>query len=379
VESVRKIVRPALAQALPLAQVAECGEYPDRHSMGSVLQNARPNLALLDAESDPETAQYTLQQLQGMDGSLPVVVMISGNNPDAILRWMRLGAAELLTLPFTPDQLLEALSRLEKKLGSRNEAEGRVVCVMPAKGACGASTVASNLAYHWKKYGSKKILLADLDPLTGTQSFQLKIKSQYSFLDVLSRAGSLDADLWRGLISPLNGVDVLLAPDTLVQGIDQLSNPNEIVSYARAAYEQVFIDAGCAYGEWALNLARHCDDLLLITTNELPAVQAAQRTLRYLEANKVSRSKVKLVVNRYNRSVGLSQEVIGTALQTEIFHLLPSDYEAIHKSLMEGKPSPSNTNFGKSIAELGMLLGGKKAPEKEPEKKKGFFGSLFGR
>ena len=52
---------------------------------------------------------------------------------------------------------------------------------MPAKGACGATTIACNLAFQWKRLGAKKILLADLDPLTGTLSFLLKIKSIYSF------------------------------------------------------------------------------------------------------------------------------------------------------------------------------------------------------
>ena len=45
--------------------------------------------------------------------------------------------------------------------------------------------------------GANQVLLADLDPLTGTLSFLLKIKSIYSFLDALQRAHELDADLWR--------------------------------------------------------------------------------------------------------------------------------------------------------------------------------------
>ena len=50
---------------------------------------------------------------------------------------------------------------------------------MPAKGAAGATTIACNLAYQCKRLGASKILLADLDPLTGTVSFVLKLKSTY--------------------------------------------------------------------------------------------------------------------------------------------------------------------------------------------------------
>src|SRR5258707_1074377 len=91
----------------------------------------------------------------------------------------------------------------------------KVVAVMPAKGACGATTVACNLAFQWKKVSGQRVLLADLDPLAGTLSFLLKIKSVYSFLDVLQRAHELDADLWNHMVVPVNGVDVLLSPEML--------------------------------------------------------------------------------------------------------------------------------------------------------------------
>jgi septum formation inhibitor-activating ATPase MinD len=69
-----------------------------------------------------------------------------------------------------------------------------------------------------------------------------------------------------------------------------------------------------------------------------------------------------LIVNRYDRHTGLSKDVIGTALHTEIFHILPADYEAIQKSLMEGKPLAPNTSFGKSMIGLVERLGGSSEP-----------------
>ena len=63
--------------------------------------------------------------------------------------------------------------------------------------------------------------------------------------------------------------------------------------------------------------------------------------------------KVKLIVNRYDRHMGLSKDVIGTALHTEIYHLIPADYDAIQKALMEGKPMARlPASFGKSVAAL---------------------------
>src|SRR6202041_19398 len=107
--------------------------------------------------------------------------------------------------PFTSEQVEAALQKIARQHPTRLKTPGRVYCIVPAKGGCGASTVASNLAYQIKR-GGRRILLADLDPLAGTLSFLLKIKSSYSFMDVLARSHDIDGDLWRTLITSRQGV-----------------------------------------------------------------------------------------------------------------------------------------------------------------------------
>jgi pilus assembly protein CpaE len=251
----------------------------------------------------------------------------------------------------------------------------RIIAVMPAKGAGGATTVACNLAFYWKRMGADRVLLADLDPLTGTLSFLLKIKSVFSFLDALQRSHELDADLWRAMVTTVNGVDVLLAPELITDNPPELNDPSPILEYARRAYDVIILDAGNVYGDWNLNQARLAQEVLLVTTNELPSLQAAQRALSYMDANRVGRWKIRLLVNRYQREVGLSREVIGTALHTEVFDAIPSDYDAVQKALMEGKPVPANTAFGKALSQVVERLGVRRG---ETEKKSSSLGGLFG-
>jgi len=306
-----------------------------------------------------------------------VLALLAGNDPDLILRCLRAGASDFLIQPLTVDQLEAALSKVARVQPSGEQAgkePAKVFAVMPAKGACGATTVACNLAFQWRRHGAKRILLADLDLLTGTMSFLLKIKSVYSFVDVLQRANELDSDLWNAMVTPVNGVDVLLAPELIAEGIQDLRDPTPIIEYARHNYDVVVVDAGSVYGEWNLNQARLATELLLVTTNELPALQAAQRALSYLDTNRIGRWKVRLVVNRYHRDVGLSREVIGTALHTEVFDSLPSDYEAVQSALMEGKPIPSSTPFGKGIMQLADKLGGRAEGIKKTSSLSGLLG-----
>ena len=115
-----------------------------------------------------------------------------------------------------------------------------------------------------------------------------------------------------------------------------------------------------------MNIARTVNELLLVATNELPALQAAQRALSYLDSNRVGRWKVHLIINRYLRDVGLSRDVIGTALHTDVFDTLPSDYDTVQRALLEGRPVAANTSFGKAVAGLAERLVG---PATNPAKK----------
>src|SRR5262249_14094533 len=150
-----------------------------------------------------------------------IIVLLDSKDPELILRAMRQGAAEFLVRPFTPEQLTHSLERIVTILGGSQNL-GRLYCVMPAKGACGASTIACNIAPQWKRFGFKRILLADLDPLTGTQSFLLKLRSNYSFLDAVSHAATMDLDIWKGLVTTVTGIDVILAPETVQEGCHNL-------------------------------------------------------------------------------------------------------------------------------------------------------------
>jgi pilus assembly protein CpaE len=332
----------------------------------------------LDVGSDPERALQLLTEMVRVGGHVHVLALLSGNDPDFILRCLRAGAADFLLEPFTSEQLDAVLTKIAK-MQPAAETSGsdpvKIISVMPAKGACGATTIACNLAFYWKRMGAKRVLLADLDPLTGTLSFLLKIKSIYSFTDTLQRAHELDADLWRAMVTTVGGVDILLAPELITENSSDLSDPSPILEYARHAYDVIILDAGSVYGDWNLNQARTAHEVILVTTNELPALQAAQRALSYLDANRVGRWKIRLLVNRYQRDIGLSKEVIGTALHTEVFDSIPSDYESVQKALMEGKPIPANTPFGKSLTAVVERLGVRGS---EAAKKGGSLGGLFG-
>ena len=359
-------LKTLLSQQLPSADVAELQSYPTRRSFSEMTAVSPPSLCLLDLESDRETAIALIGDMVSLLPSVQIIVTLASNNSDLIMRSLRQGAADFLVKPFASDQFRSALERVTKLSPlSGPEGAGKVICVMPAKGACGATTIACNLALYIRKQNSKRTLLADLDPLAGTVSFLLKLKSKFSFIDALQHADELDGEIWKGLIQQSNGVEVLLPPENpMTAGLSELTDPSPLIQFARRSYDQVVLDCHGGYGEWSLTMARMADELMLVTTNELPALQATMRVLSYLEANRVPRAKVKLVVNRFNRDVGLTKDMIETALRTEVYQLISSDYEAVQKALLEGKGVSPSGSFGKSLLSLAERLAGQAAPKK---------------
>jgi pilus assembly protein CpaE len=374
-------MEPILFHYLTGTPLSHLDSYPTPRDVEQRLGKATSQLIFLDIAASPEESLALLPQLTRLAG-VQVLAVLPGNDPDSILGCLRAGAADFLLRPITADQVEAALSKVAR-LQPVSEAlidsqQAKIIAVMPAKGACGATTLACNLAFQWKRMGAKRILLADLDPLAGTVSFLLKLQSTFSFMDVLQRGHELDPDLWKTTVTSSGGIDVLLAPDLAVTGIPQYVDATPIINYARHAYDVVIIDTGSVYGEWNLSQARAATDLLLVTTNELPALQASQRALTYLEANKIGKWKTRLVVNRYQNDVGLNRDVIGTALHAEVFETIPSDYEAVQAALMEGKPVLPSTAFGKGVAQLTERLGGPKEKPKKPSSGGGGLSGLLG-
>jgi pilus assembly protein CpaE len=370
---------PLLESHLVGSSINFVSSYPSPRDIAGTLGGTSPQLVFLDLASDPERALQLLAEMVRLGSPVQVLALLPGNDPDLMLRCLRSGAADFLLEPFTAEQLETVLAKIARMQPAAEAGSdtARIIAVMPAKGASGATTIACNLAFYWKRMGANRVLLADLDPLTGTLSFLLKIKSVFSFLDALQRAHELDADLWRAMVTTVNGVDVLLAPELITENPPELNDPSPILEYARHAYDVIILDAGNVYGDWNLNQARAAQEVLLITTNELPSLQAAQRALSYMDANRVGRWKIRLLVNRYQREVGLSREVIGTALHTEVFDAIPSDYESVQKALMEGKPVPANSAFGKSLTQVVERLG-VRGGGGETEKKGGSLSGLLG-
>src|SRR5437016_1604782 len=155
-----------LAEVTPGSTFTDLKAYPTRRGLSEAVNSEQPNLCFLDVGTSWDSAVALMNELNSVKASMPVVAISSSTDPDLILRSLRQGASEFLFQPFALDQVGAALDRLMRLKGdsAQSTSQGKVYGVIPGKGACGASTIACNLAHQLQKLNpDKKLLLSDLD------------------------------------------------------------------------------------------------------------------------------------------------------------------------------------------------------------------------
>ena len=337
--------------------------YPHSGATAALVEQQGCNICFLDAATDSEHAQLLISELSL---AMPVVALHPRNDADLILRCLRRGASEFLADP-TPDAVLGVFERLARnRSDATHHAAGAVYCVVPGKPGCGASTLAAHLAIQLHTSGANPVLLVDGDPLTASIAFLLKLKPEFHLEDVRRDWVRMDDDLWSRLTVSAFGLDVLAAPEDPATRIEVSRQfAGELVAFWRERYEAVVLDLPDVRVLAECGFAALADLVLVVTTNELAALQSTSRGLHYLNAAGSDRAKLRLILNRYTPATGLKCEDVKTALSLDPFAILCNDYEGIQSALLEGKPVPQGSRFGASVQALCEQLGHHSGAEKK--------------
>jgi pilus assembly protein CpaE len=364
----------AVLTELAVEQPCTLTEYPRSGTIAVLVERHACNICFLDAATNSEEAQLLISELAP---TVPVVALHPRNDADLILRCLRRGACEFIADP-TADAVRGVFERLARtRFEAARHAPGAVYCVVPGKPGCGASTLAAHLAIQLRSDGVNPVLLVDGDYLTASIAFMLKLKPEFHLEDVLRDWARMDDDLWSRLTVPVLGLDVLAAPeDPTIRSEVSRQFCGELCGFWRERYEAVVLDLPDVRAAVDCGFAALADIVLLVTTNELAALQATGRGLRYLDAGAGDRGKLRLILNRYTPVTGLNREDVKTALALEPFAVLSNDYEVIQAALLDGKPAPPGSRFAASVQALCRQLSHTGAP---PKKDTSWLGSLLHR
>src|SRR5205814_3287915 len=176
------------------------------------LQEEHPDVLVLDIPLND--APSALRAIEVLHQELPRTALFavgSLTKPQTIVMAMRSGAREFHERPLTTNMLLEAFVRLSttQKSAQRNGVRGKVFAIVNAKGGCGATTIAVNLALALQAAHGQAALV-DLAPL-GHAALHLNLRPSFTAYDAIRNLHRLDSSLLESFTTRHSGGLQLLA------------------------------------------------------------------------------------------------------------------------------------------------------------------------
>jgi pilus assembly protein CpaE len=229
-----------------------------------------------------------------------------------------------------------------------------VLTVVGAKGGCGASLVATNLAVALAQRGSS--LLVDLHDGGGVDDLLLDLRPDHSWADLLSVADELNPrHLELALAVHVSGLRFLAGPASPLA-----RNPGTVAGTLIQAlakeFEWTVLDQGSLQlpdADRIFGLAHH---LLLVVTADPPALRSAQRLLGRLPPE--VRGRADLVVNQFTHAHPAHPAALSASLQCPVLAVLPTDPRAVGFQVNFGRACvlDPQSGLGRGAAGLARTL-----------------------
>jgi pilus assembly protein CpaE len=352
-------------QTLPVRIALEQAGVPDLPQFIERLRRANADVLFLEPRELPLPLAEVIADLKAAGAVQHVVIVSESATAEEILGAIRAGADEFLYPPFAPSlkEALERLNRLREPARGGGRQEGRVIGVLSAKGGCGGTTLACHGAVELSALTGPGVLLADLDLGSGAVRILTQSKSRYSILDALDNLQRLDASLWHGMVT--NGMQSLaVISGPTGEAPRELPAPHDVrqlLRFIKTQYGWTIADLGSSLSPLVLDVLDECDELLLVTTTDIPALLRTKVVLAQLAGVGLTRGKIHIVLNRLPRNGDLKAKDVENALGMELFATVPNDYRALEDAYCEGRLLPERHRLRHAMGEAVRRLAGVEA------------------
>lgn len=360
----------ALLRALPAARVfqvlAELRSYPPRQTLEIRLRQYAPDVVLVDVATDRERAAELIRWVRAVQPPVEVVGLHPRKDSEALLAAVRAGASEFLHAPFEVEAQREAAARLRRM--RRPEAApqrqpGQLLAFASAKPGSGASTLASQTAFALARLSGRRVLLADLDRMSGTVSFYLRVGPNGAWSELLEECERGSAGRWADWVEQAHGVDVLPAPAVGCREVVDPARFHELAEHLRRTYDFAVLDLPTIFHRFSLMVLAEADQGFLVTTLDLAGLHLARKAVRMLAQLGFARERSQVLVNRTGSGDGLRLADLEKVIQSPAHASFPNDTFSLERILTLGQPLGSDSELGRAVESFAGRLAGVAAPE----------------
>ncbi len=310
-----------------------------------------------------------------------VIVIGTVNDAGLVRDLRRRGVEDYLLSPANPVTLIDALTGLYERKG--DEAGGKVIAFMSARGGAGSSTIAHGVAWYLAQTLGEETLLADLDLSFGTAALDFDQEAGQTIADVLAAQSRLDLQLLNRIkIQIGDRLSLLAAPESL--DAQDLGGDawDPLIACARAASSVTVLDMPSTWTPWSGPVLMAADQIVIVMTPDLASVRNARLLLGTLRRRRPHDPPPVLLLNQ--TGMPNRQEVTVQALEetlaTTPFASLPFDPALFGKAANSGQTifeENADAPASKQCAALARHVAGHAEKQRGGEAAKGALAKLM--
>jgi pilus assembly protein CpaE len=376
----------------------------------SMATELTPDVVLMDINMPDMDGIAATEQLSAQVPTAAVVMMSVQGEADYLRRSMLAGAREFLVKPFSSDQLTASIRQVytrEREKLSRMSAmpvmagggaagaasssdddgghDGQVVAIFSPKGGVGRTTVAVNLAVAAATELGRQVVLMDGSFQFGDVGVLLNLNPKNkSIADLVPEleAGDPELSLDTFVINHSAGIKVLLAPPS--PEMAELITPagvKRVLEALRRQNDLVIVDCTSWFNETTLSILDSADVVLTMLSLEITSIKNMRLFLEVADQLGYEPSKVKLVLNRADSSLGIRVADVESSIGRKVDHTIVSDGRSVVYALNRGVPfflSNREAQVSQDILRLAQSVAGERvaaprADDRKPAQKKSLF------
>jgi pilus assembly protein CpaE len=388
-DTTREALRNVLLGMESVWLEAECARY---EFFLEVLSQSVPDVAVVSLDSDQEKALQLIAQLSNDRPEVPILAISARGDGQAILQALRNGAREFLTVPIVLEDLLKALSRLQRsrpgaEKGNNGETptkvESLVIAVLGSRGGVGCTSIAVNLGATLAQDGHHNAALIDLDLALGDADVALDLMADYTLADVALNIDRLDLQfLRRSLSKHTSGLSLLPHPVQMEDaGLIREDHLQRVIGLLRASYTHLVLDLSKSFSPTDVTALRMADLILLVAQLDLTSLRNVVRMLATLATDESLDKKVRIVLTRVGSETDISLKKAEETIGKPIFWQIPNEPKPLMESRNHGTPLLSyapKCKVQQSIVGLAQAVCGNELQPSTKEKSNRW-GTLFAR
>jgi len=323
------------------------------------VQDQHVEVVIVDISAEnSQRAIHAIELLRATTTDLAVFAHGDLHNPMNIVTAMRAGAGEYIDRQAGNEVLAEAFTRFTanrtKTRGSAGKA--RVFTVVNAKGGAGATTLAVNTALALQQDHGQTALI-DFAPI-GHAALHLNLRPSFGVMDALQNLHRLDASLLDGLMTPTkDGLHLLAGPQQPDQATPTAGELARLFDLLVNHYRYVVVDCSGRMDATTRLLADLSNAVLMVTQTDVVSLWSTGRIRPFLEEVN-GRSRLRLVLNRYKKIPGFTEEDVEKATNCKILWKVPNNFQLIGPAIDKGEPVAmmADQEVGRSFRSLADLL-----------------------